>query len=379
MGHELNFVNGKASMMYVQSEGMPWHGLGTPVDQALNSREAMIAAGLDNDVLQIPLTYTLPDGTVVETDRVANLRSDTHDLLGIVSKEYVPIQNYEAFSFLDGMVETGEVKYHTAGAFTRGGRVWMLARVPRDVVVKGVDVTQAYLLLYNSHDATSSLRVFWTPIRVVCWNTCSAALRNGEGSGVSIRHTGDVPSKLEEARRVLGLARDFYDQYEQAADVLASYQPTVAQVREYFGALFPEAGKDAETGKESFKGYGNTKSARDALLGLFEHGKGADMKEIRHTAWTAYNAVTEYLDHQTSRGATSRRIWMNWLGDGASVKRRAFQLALEMTRTPSSFDAFLQAAKAEPAAAPEPEPISVAVSTPAPKSRKKAAASVSAN
>ena len=43
------------NMFYVRET--PWHGLGTRVNEALNSKEALIAAGLNWNVVQEPI-YT---------------------------------------------------------------------------------------------------------------------------------------------------------------------------------------------------------------------------------------------------------------------------------------------------------------------------------
>ena len=43
------------NMFYVSSEGTPWHGIGTPVDGALTSAEAILAANLDWNVEMVPV------------------------------------------------------------------------------------------------------------------------------------------------------------------------------------------------------------------------------------------------------------------------------------------------------------------------------------
>ena len=61
-----------------------------------------------------------------------------------------------------------------------------------------------------------------------------------------------------------------------------------------------------------------------------------DMPGIRHSAWAALHAVTEYVDHRrTTRGRsdserTSRRLQSLWFGSGAHLKPRAWDLALAM-------------------------------------------------
>ena len=88
----------------------------------------------------------------------------------------------------------------------------MLAKLPGEIRVKNSDdVTQEFLLLSNSHDGSSSLRVFFTPIRVVCANTLGIAERRSQGQGVSIIHKGDLATKVGEAQEILGFANRFYD------------------------------------------------------------------------------------------------------------------------------------------------------------------------
>ena len=55
------------------------------------------------------------------------------------------------------------------------------------------------------------------------------------------------------------------------------------------------------------------------------------MPGVKGTAWAAWNAVTEYVDHHTGNDAR-RRMESSWWGDGAKVKSRAFELALEMAK-----------------------------------------------
>jgi phage/plasmid-like protein (TIGR03299 family) len=272
MAHELaTTANGHIAMFYTGEP--PWHRLGTKLDCPPTAAEAIAAAGLGYQVETLPVFAAGPRGPIEIPSLRLNVRADTLAPLGVVSDKYKVVQNCEAFAFLDGLAAGGEVRYHTAGALGRGERIWLLAQLPGPLRVRQTDdLVEKFLLLYNSHDASSALRCLWTPTRVVCWNTCSAALRAGEGTGISVAHTGDLDRKAAEARRVLGLAQDYFAAFGEGADLLAGRQPTRAQLDAYFEALYPDPAKGDPA---------RAKSVRMTLHGLFAQGMGQDLPGVR--------------------------------------------------------------------------------------------------
>ena len=98
------------TMFYVREK--PWHGLGTEVQEAPTSADALICAGLDWLVEQKNV-YT-EDGSLISGYKV-NTRSTDNAALGIVSDRYKVVQNEDAFQFTDDLLGAG-VTYETAGA-----------------------------------------------------------------------------------------------------------------------------------------------------------------------------------------------------------------------------------------------------------------------
>lgn len=92
----------------------PWHGLGTRVQEAPSSSEALIKAGLDWNVVQEPI-YTETE-ELIEGYK-ANVRDSDRKVLGVVTDRYKVIQNQEAFAFTDELLGEG-VRYETARKFT---------------------------------------------------------------------------------------------------------------------------------------------------------------------------------------------------------------------------------------------------------------------
>src|SRR5690606_4743360 len=315
------------SMMYVVET--PWHGKGTKLEKPATAQEAIVAAGRDWEVALRP-RFTHDGSRVPGT--LATVRSDRGIIddtrvLGIVGKNYVPLQNREAFAFFDAVVGEGKAIYHTAGSLDGGRRVWILAKLPQDIVIRG-DLTESYLLLSTGHDGLHPVTVTFTPIRVVCQNTLTAAIK-GSNNVVNIRHTKNMQAKLEEAYRVLGISTQYYKKLSEVADLLAGKQVTKSELDKFLESLLPFP-KD-EHGSVEETTY--VKNRRAEIERLFDgEGKGLDDPRIRHTAWALYNAVVEWADWirpTKSKREDARYESILW-GPLAETKARAFELAVQL-------------------------------------------------
>ena len=307
----------------------PWHGIGTELASPATAQEAIVAAGLDYDVQRNPV-FSFQDGNKIEIpEKYSTLRIEKDGRiapLGIVGERYEIIQNKDAFGFFDEVVASGEAKYHVAGALGRGEKIWLLAKLPNNTLSFKGDVVEKYLCLANSHDGSSALKCFFTGIRVVCQNTLTLALKDAK-NGVSIRHSGDLEDKVNEARRVLGLSLDFFATFDESAKVLASKQVSVKEAEGYVNNVLEI--KDEE------KASSRAKNQRGLILDLFDQ-EGQKLPELKGTAWLAYNAVVANYDHfQTVKGVAkdpTNRLKSIWFGAAAESKARAFDLALELVK-----------------------------------------------
>lgn len=194
----------------------PWHGLGRIIMDAPASREALELAGLDWQVESRNI-YS-GTGAMIPGYR-ANVRSTDDAVLGVVSDRYRIVQNEEAFQFTDDLLGEG-VTYETAGSLQGGKKVWMLARLPRKYLIAG-DQVVPYLVIFNSHDGSSGVKVAMTPIRVVCQNTLNLALNTAKRSWTA-RHTENVLLRVQDARETLQLASN-YIKRDTVPDGLSAY------------------------------------------------------------------------------------------------------------------------------------------------------------
>ena len=309
---------------------VPWHGLGTAVPAEVTAAEAIKLAGLDWEVAMSPLYTSFNKGGVdvqtwVDQDEYQGVvRTSDGSVLGVVGSQYKPIQNATAFSFFDGIVGEGKAIYHTAGSLKGGKRIWILAKLPGDLVVANSDVVQKFLLLSTSHDGSMTLGMQLTPVRVVCANTLNVALR-GQSERISIRHTANADERIAEAMRAVKLANDFYAAFNEKANLLAAARFSPAMMTELVTRLFPVKGKDADETKIPAQ----LQTKRAEVVRLFDEGLGHD--KIAGTAWAAVNAVAEYVDHHAKRRgdieqARDSRLFHLWYGNSVDIKQRALEI-----------------------------------------------------
>lgn len=294
MAHEVE------SMFYVNKEidkltgevsrFVPWHGLGTPVENAVNSAEALELAGLDWEVNSRPI-YT--DNGIQIPGYIANTRSSDNKVLGVVSDKYKIVQNKEAFAFTDSLLDN-EAKYVTAGSLRGGKNVWMLAQLPRTKIL-GDDVDQ-YLCFTNTHDGTGAVRVFTTPVRVVCNNTLNLALNTAKRSW-SCRHMGNMESKMHEATRTLELANKYMEELATMADQLANTTVTDERLYQIVAEMFP-----VDEAKQSHRQLANMEQAKREFMVAYYM---PDIKQFRNTAWGCINAMADMVAHSSPKRNTS--------------------------------------------------------------------------
>jgi len=312
------------TMMYVGPT--PWHRLGNYVgDNTLTSEDAIIQAGLDWTVSKRDL-FAFADGNAIAVDGHKAIVRDTDDrVMGVVGKNYTPIQNLDAFNFMDSLVEEGLMRYHTAGSLSGGRRVWMLGKVGESEIVPK-DKVDHYLFLYNGFDGKTALRCLWTDVRVVCANTARAALGRGAKSGVSVRHTRNAMANIQEAQKVLGLAVEAFDESADFMRTLADTPMPTSDWVDFCLELVPEPATD-EDGNISKRARNRVDSQRKELTSLYVSGTGSSIPGVRGTAWGAYNALTEYASYyRTTRGSQDKRFESLLLGAGNDFVQRGSEI-----------------------------------------------------
>lgn len=261
----------------------PWHGLGTRVENAVNSAEALRLSGLDWSVVQRPI---MTDNFTTIPGLKANIRETDERILGVVTDRYKVVQNSEAFAFTDALLGEG-VKYETAGSLQDGKIIWLLAKMPDKYIIEGEQI-EPYLVFSSSHDGSGAIKVAMTPIRVVCQNTLNLALNSAKRIWSTI-HVGELSAKLYEAHNTLQLANKYMNELGTEFSKLSRIKLSDSKVFEYIEMLLPLDDEPTEIRRK------NIEKIRDDLKNRYF--KAPDPEHVDRNAYRFMCAVSDFATH----------------------------------------------------------------------------------
>ena len=298
----------------------PWHGLGVQVPADLSPAQMLEKAGLDWTVEKVPAFADI-GGKKTSVGWSALVRNTDEQMLSVVSNDWNPVQNHEAFEFFHEYCAAGDMEMHTAGSLRNGQIVWVLAKVKESFELFKGDTVDSYLLFTNPHKFGQSIDVRFTPIRVVCNNTLTLSLSKNEERMVKKSHRTEFDPAL--VKEQLGIATDKLAKYKEMAEFLGSKRYTGESLTDYFNKIFPVIAYNKEKGAQRKE---ISKSASRALE-VIHTQPGASFAE--GSWWQAFNAVTYLTDHEIGRSADTR-LQSAWFGPNKNLKIKALETAVEM-------------------------------------------------
>lgn len=230
----------------------------------------------------------------------ANVRDIDGALLGIVSDKYRIVQNDLAFDFVNDLTTEG-FQFEKAGSFKNGKSIWVMGHLPKEDIL-GDDIDNN-LVFVNSHDGTSGVKVMMTPVRVICSNMLNLALKNASRSWAT-RHTGNIYSKLEEAKFTLGLASKYMEELKEEANRLSNMSITEDQIEQIFDKLFP-----VDPNNDTERKIKNVSILKDSFIHCYNE---ADIKKYKGTVYGAINAMSDLVSHKLPTRMTENYYENNW-------------------------------------------------------------------
>ncbi len=300
-----------------------WHKLGIVVPADMEPEEAF-RQFLGWNVSKRPLFIQLEDGSYKQVDEwQATVRDDIQTPLGVVGKDYEPIQHKAILEDIKALCGESGAKVHTIGSLRGGKRVWALLRLQERALIKG-DELQPYMAVMSSHDGSAAYTVSPTAVRIVCNNTFSAALdrSNASGKAFSIRHTKNAADLIQQARAAIGNVTTSWAQFRDTLQTMADQEVSDKFAQFALDKLYPNDTTQAE-------------NAKIEIYRAFKKPHGGMTRAVNKTAFGLYNAVTEYVDYMArTRTTEGKSAWQaraesSLIGRGASVRNDALKIIQE--------------------------------------------------
>lgn len=303
----------------------PWHGLGNKLAPRQSIDTWKRQAGMDWQIEASEVRYISGDRELgiahAFPDQKVLYRSDTNAPLAVVSKRFHVVQPGEVLEFYRDLTSQSGFELETAGVLRGGRKFWALARTGQSTLLKGEDRVHGYLLLATACDGTLATTAQFTSVRVVCNNTLSVALGDNQGA-IKVPHRSHFDP--EAVKRQLGVAVSSWDAFAARLHALVA-RPVDPDTVE--GLLRRVLTYPAPEGKADVVNEQAIKAVRSLYEG---DGRGALMASSRGTAWGVLNSVTEFVDHHRRARSADHRRDAAWFGQGAQIKRRAWNEALSL-------------------------------------------------
>ncbi len=319
-----------------------WHGIGRPLPEGIDAQQAFQRMGIGWKTELLPLfgksnEQSSTGGHILIPcpDHRVHVRSDTRQILGVVSKGYQPFENQDLAKFADALAgEDAAVTVETAGTLYDCRRVFALVKLPYSVHAAADDRLDLYVLVANGHGGVACFSVWPTSIRVVCANTFRMSERDA-GKGLRFRHTGDFDEKVRMARKVLGTAQREAKLFEEKVKALVGANLSIEGAK-----MFMERAWEISFGKlDNLEGESLIKmtAKRDVevadWLDRMDNERN-NLPGISGTLWSAFNAVTEWHDHERGRSLPVKqsqvRLHSNLFGVSSVAKMKTFRHALTL-------------------------------------------------
>lgn len=275
-------VNEQESTLVTTREA-PWYKLGKLVDQPMTAQEAASLGGLNFTVSKRPLWFgNTSDIATAEPndrihDRVAVVRDDTSEWLGIMSKNYPVLQYGDAFDFIDTINTT----YVACGALKGGRQGFMVVKFNESLnVLNGDDYHELFLVLRTSHDGSRAVEVAVMPLRHKCMNQLTLhSFTQGVPHRWAIKHTSTMAAKLIAANKSLTNLAIYAKAFESNVRRLVNVKLTNDDANEVLRAVLPERPKK-----------------NDQITRIMSMWHTSETVGFDWTGWGLVNAVSEYFD-----------------------------------------------------------------------------------
>jgi phage/plasmid-like protein (TIGR03299 family) len=264
-----------------------FRGLGVEVQEGATVDEQITAARLDWTVETGTIYYG--NGKATDDHRIA-YRSDTQAPLSIYGKSRQPFQNRQILETFNAFCDANNLQINRVGSMNGGKNIFAFTKLPIAIDTKNVgDITEAHLLINESHECGNGLQIDLFLNRLVCTNGMTRSVTQG----ATIGHTSVFnPTKVTQYLvKALAQVNEYKETTEHLAEISMSRYEAEMHLIKAFGdpsKTFDEQPAIVRTCYKLFMG----------------EGKGSNYLSAYNTAYGLLESVKEYINwHSPTRGS----------------------------------------------------------------------------
>lgn len=281
----------------VSTRDLAWNVAGENLaEESMTGAEAIEKGGLANwNVRHVPLSAAMGDhpgamddwGVAFPQQRGVLATIDGKITpLGVVGTKHTLVQNEETVDLLDTIVDESGAHFVAAGHLKGGRQTFVVMKMPKGILVDGVDAHDMYFGCSNFHEG-GSLTAWTTLMRLRCTNMLNGSMR-GAQSKWRLRHTSSIGGRVQDARQSLRLTFAWAGEFEKALTEMLATPMSATEFNDFVDHIAPPS----ESDKDGW--IARAEEKRGTLRHLFHE---AETNEFgRGTRYAAYNAATEYAD-----------------------------------------------------------------------------------
>jgi phage/plasmid-like protein (TIGR03299 family) len=309
-----------------------WHDLGTVFDKPVSTAEMLELAHMAGWNLRFEDASDWMPGFnfVDETFHVVRdnpFIPGQKDVLGTVGGRYNIFSNEQIFDFADTLTD-GRRRWETAGSIKNGQKVFATLVATDDLVLDpngSADTIRRYIMLVSSHDGSTTMIVKMVNTRVVCQNTLNIALGE-KGAEFKIRHTQGMETKIQDAKKALGLATIYDEAFENEMQALFEKEMTLTEFEKIVMDVFPEPEEDVRGSQKKWD------DKMDTILNIWQNSTGS-VENLPNNAYKGLQVLTEH--NQWFRGIrksskTGEPNTENFLAAGAGFDLKTTEFRTEV-------------------------------------------------
>ena len=272
----------------------------------MTNNEILVQTGLDWNV-RSEETQTVSG---IKLDKVALVREDTNEILGVHSNGYATYQNSQLADLLQKVSSSTGLDIHRGGEFGGGKKVFI--QLKSNDLKLGNDRVEGFVTGINSFDGSTSLAFGNSNLTISCQNTFFAAMKNLS----KVRHTKNMELRIDEICRGVDMLVDeekkMFNNITKMSETRYDKSLTDKITKKLFDI-------DMNISLENYLMKDEISTAKKNKVSRFYIDLNGELQEKGDNLWGLFSGVTKYTTHSLSKNDNTENKMFGTYGNRERV------------------------------------------------------------